>query len=65
MAYTHKNSKGVTYHLNCKEVNLKGGKIQTIYFFSLDNRPATACDLPATKKVKENPRNGVPFCSNK
>jgi hypothetical protein len=57
MAYTHKNSKGVTYHLNCKAVILRGGKEQTIYYFSKDNRPE-ACDLPSGYSVQENPRNG-------
>lgn len=57
MAYQHTNSKGVTYHLNCKEVTLRGGKKQTIYYFSKDERPE-ACDLPAGMEVNENPRNG-------
>lgn len=58
MAYQHTNTKGVTYHLNCKDVTLRGGKVQTIYFFSKDYREDTACDLPDTKVVGENPRNG-------
>lgn len=58
MAYSHVNSKGVTYHLNSKKVTLRGGKEQTIYYFSKDHRPATACDLPADRAVGENPRNG-------
>jgi hypothetical protein len=55
--YTHTNSKGVTYHLNSKKVTLRGGKEQTIYYFSKDERPE-ACDLPAGFVVNENPRNG-------
>ena len=58
MAYQHTNSKGVTYHLNCKEVTLRGGKVQTIYFFSKDERDDTKCDLPDDRMVNENPRNG-------
>lgn len=57
MAYKHTNSKGVTYYLNCKEVTLRGGKLQTIYYFSKDERPE-ACDLPDGYSVNENPRNG-------
>jgi hypothetical protein len=57
MSYSHTNSKGVTYHLNCKDVTLRGGKVQTIYFFSKDERD-TGCELPAGKVVGENPRNG-------
>lgn len=57
MAYQHTNSKGVTYHLNSKDVVLRGGKKQTIYYFSKDSRPE-ATDLPAGYEVNENPRNG-------
>lgn len=57
MGYSHTNSKGVTYYLNSKDVTLRGGKQQTIYYFSKDERPE-ACDLPAGKVVTENPRNG-------
>ena len=57
MAYQHTNSKGVTYHLNSKEVTLRGGKKQVIYYFSKDSRPE-ATDLPAGYEVNENPRNG-------
>ena len=45
MAYKHTNSKGVTYYLNSKEVTLRGGKLQRIYYFSKDERPE-ASDLP-------------------
>ena len=61
--YSHTNSKGVTYHLNSKAVTLRGGKEQTIYYFSKDVRD-TACALPAGKVVGENPRNGFLTVSN-
>lgn len=57
MAYKHTNSKGVTYHLNSKNVTLRGGKQQMIYYFSKDERPE-ASDLPDGFMVNENPRNG-------
>lgn len=57
MAYQHTNSKGVTYHLNAKDVTLRGGKTQKIYYFSKDKRPE-ATDLPSNMEVNENPRNG-------
>lgn len=57
-AYKHTNSKGVTYYLNSKAVTLRGGKEQTIYYFSKDERKDTGVDLPDTKQVNENPRNG-------
>lgn len=56
-SYSHTNSKGVTYHLNTKEVTLRGGRIQPIYYFSKDERP-TGCALPDGFVVNENPRNG-------
>lgn len=58
MAYKHTNSKGVTYYLNSKNVTLRGGKKQTIYYFSKDERKDTAAELPSDRKVEENPRNG-------
>lgn len=58
MAYKHTNSKGVTYYLNSKDVTLRGGKQQTIYYFSKDERKDTATDLPSGFSVNENPRNG-------
>jgi hypothetical protein len=57
MAYKHTNSKGVTYYLNSKEVTLRGGKLQRIYYFSKDERPE-GTDLPSGYEVNENPRNG-------
>ena len=60
MAYSHTNSKGVTYYLHKSEVSLRGGKPQTIYFFSKNekNGKGETCDLPEDRIVKENPRNG-------
>ncbi len=58
MGYSHTNSKGVKYHLNSKKVVLRGGKEQTIYYFSKDERKDTSTDLPKGMSVNENPRNG-------
>jgi hypothetical protein len=44
--------------LNSKNVTLRGGKEQTIYYFSKDDRKDTGTDLPAGFEVNENPRNG-------
>jgi hypothetical protein len=60
MAYSFENSKGKTYYLHTKDVTLKGGRNQTIYYFAKDQR-SNACDLPAGKKVVENERTGLPF----
>ena len=60
MAYKHTNSKGITYYLRKSEVTLRGGKPQTIYFFTknADGGKGEACDLPVDRVVNENPRNG-------
>ncbi|MDG1822011.1 MAG: hypothetical protein P8H25_01365 [Flavobacteriaceae bacterium] len=60
MAYSFENSKGKTYYLHTKDVTLKGGRNQTIYYFAKDQRD-NACDLPDGKKVVENERTGLPF----
>ena len=58
MAFTQTNPKGVKYYLNSKKVVLRGGKEQTIYYFSKDLRPETAVDaLPDGMEVNVNPRN--------
>ena len=58
MAYSHTNSKGVTYYLHSKDVTLRGGKQQTIYYFAKDVRPEAIDELPSKYMVIENPRNG-------
>ncbi len=60
MAYQHVNGKGITYYLHKTTVTLRGGKQQTIYFFTKDANGGKGepCDLPADRKVVENPRNG-------
>jgi hypothetical protein len=66
MAYSHTNTKGVTYYLHSKTVTLRGGKQQTIYYFAKDVRPDDAVDeLPEDRQVKENPRNGFLTLSKK
>ena len=50
MGYSFKNSKGKTYYLHTKDVVLKGGRNQTIYYFAKDER-SNSCDLPAGKKM--------------
>lgn len=55
--FSFTNSKGVTYYLNTKEVELRHGKKQAIYYFSKDQRPE-ACELPDGYKVNESARNG-------
>jgi hypothetical protein len=46
---------------------LRGGKPQTIYFFTKTekNEKGTPCDLPEDREVNENPRNGFLTVSRK
>ena len=58
-AYAHTNSKGVQYFLHKKDVTLRGGKEQTIYFFAKAlGGKGEPCELPDPYEVTENPRNG-------
>jgi len=61
MAYEFTNSKGVTYYLHFKDVNLKGGRVQRIYFFAKDVRPGSLDDVPAGYVVMETERTGMPI----
>jgi hypothetical protein len=66
MPYEHKTAKG-TYILHTRAVELKGGRKQTIYFFTKKgNKPKSgkACDMPEGKKVGINQRTGLPFLAN-
>ncbi|MBU6388886.1 hypothetical protein KGQ71_00020 [Patescibacteria group bacterium] len=66
MAYTYKNSKGQTYYLHSKEVTLKGGRKQVIYYFSRTEDPKFSLDaVPADRVVSENPRTGLPLLKKK
>jgi hypothetical protein len=61
MAYTHQNSKGQTYYLHQRDVTLKGGRVQRIYFFAREVKDGSIDSLPAGYIVVENPRTGLPI----
>ena len=62
MAFSHKNSKGQEYFLHSKEVTLKGGRLQKIYYFGREVKPEFALDaVPANMVVSENKRTGLPL----
>ncbi len=60
MAFQHTNSKGQTYNLHMKDVTLKGGRLQRIYFFARDVREGAVDVLPAGYIVVENAKTGLP-----
>jgi hypothetical protein len=62
MAYQHTNSKGQLYYLHAKDVTLKGGRVQRIYFFAREVKPEGSIDaLPDGYMVVENARTGLPI----
>jgi hypothetical protein len=61
MAYTHTNSKGQTYYLHQRDVTLKGGRVQRIYFFAREVKDGAIDAMPAGMQVVENPRTGLPI----
>lgn len=61
MAYTH--GKYVLYK---KDVKLRGGKIQTIYFFSKKTpKSGTACEKPDNYEVGVNKKTTLPYLKKK
>jgi len=65
MAYEFKNSKGMSYFLHSKEVTLKGGRKQRIFYFARDIRPGALNEVPAGYTVLETPRTGMPILKKK
>lgn len=62
MAFAHTNSKGQQYYLHMKDVTLKGGRVQRIFFFAREVKDEGAVDsLPNGYTVVENARTGLPI----
>lgn len=59
MAYSHKNSKGVTYYLHGRMTTLKGGRQQKIFFFAKEVKDGALDAVPAGYMVAET-KNGLP-----
>jgi len=64
-AYSYTNSKGQTYYLHTRDVTLKNGRVQTIYFFARDNREGSLSAVPAAYQVVETKRTGMPVLKKK
>lgn len=60
MAYSFTNSKNQTYYLHKKDVTLKNGRQQTIYFFAREARSGSLDEVPSGYKVVETSRTGMP-----
>jgi hypothetical protein len=62
MAYSVKSQKtGEAYYLHSREVTLRGGRKQVIYFFARAEKEGVMDDLPAGYEVMENSRTGLPM----
>ena len=62
MAYSVKSKKtGEDYYLHSREVTLRGGRKQTIYFFGRQIKDGAMDDLPSGYVVMENSRTGLPM----
>lgn len=60
-AYSYTNKKGQTYYLHTREVVLKNGRKQRIYFFARDVREKISLEaVPAGYTVVETQRTGMP-----
>ena len=64
MAYSHKNSKGVTYFLHGKNRVTSTGKKTTLYFFSKEKGEGALDAVPAGYVVAET-ANGLPVLKKK
>lgn len=60
MAFSYTNSKGQKYYLHMKDVTLKNGRVQRIYFFARDIRDGSMDAVPAGYKVMETSRTSMP-----
>jgi len=62
VAYSHKNSKGDTYFLHAKDVTLRNGRQQRIFYFARAEKQGESLDqVPSGYNVGENQRTGLPF----
>lgn len=59
MAYSFTNSKGKTYFLHSRTVELKGGREQKLYFFAKEPGQGSLDAIPAGYEVAES-KNGLP-----
>lgn len=60
MAYQHTNAKGQVYYLHTKNVLLRSGRKQQIYYFAKDVRPEAIDEIPEGFIVAENTKTGLP-----
>jgi hypothetical protein len=65
MAFEFKNSKGTVYYLHGKEVTLRGGRLQKIYYFAREIKAGAMDAVPAGLQVVETTKTGMPILKKK
>jgi hypothetical protein len=66
MAYAVQSKKsGKTFYLHSKEVTLKGGRKQRIFYFAGTVKDGALDSLPDGYIVSENSRTGLPLLKKK
>ena len=62
MAYSVKSKKsGKTYFLHSRDQSLKGGHVQTIYFFAAQAKDGVLESIPTGYQLAENLKTGLPL----
>ncbi len=64
MAFSFKNSKGVTYYLHANTRMLKSGKEQKLYYFAKTVKDGALDAVPAGYQVVES-KTGLPVLKKK
>ncbi|MCL5784907.1 MAG: hypothetical protein M1142_06175 [Patescibacteria group bacterium] len=65
MAYQYTNAKGQTYYLHTKNVRLRSGWQQQIYYFAKKIKPEAIDQIPEGFEVAENKKTGLPALRRK
>ena len=62
MAYSVQSKKsGKTYFLHSRDQSLKGGHVQTIYFFASQPKDGVLEGIPKGYQLAENVKTGLPL----
>ena len=62
MAFTAISKKtGRTFYLHKRDVKLRGGRLQTIFFFAGEAKEGAIDNLPPGYAVGENSKTGLPI----
>lgn len=66
MPYSVQSKKsGKTYYLHSRRQQLKGGHVETLYFFCKQPGDGAVETLPSDREIWENPNTGLPLAKKK